>query len=69
MSAAACRLEDISDMMDTKTNERLNEVKRLLCVALKQQAESSASQHCVALSRSSQATATPNGDHFDAHAP
>jgi hypothetical protein len=69
MSVAACHLEDIFDMLDTKTNERLNEVKRLLRVALKQLAESLASRHRAALSRSSQATAPPNGDHFNAHTP
>ena len=36
MAAAACRLEDISDMPDPKTNERLNEAKRLLHVDLEQ---------------------------------
>ena len=44
MAAAACHLEDISDMPDPKTNEQLNEAKRLLCVTLEQQAKSSASQ-------------------------
>jgi hypothetical protein len=34
MVAAACCLEDISDTLDLKTNERLNKVKRLICVAL-----------------------------------
>jgi hypothetical protein len=34
MATAACRLEDISDTPDPKTNERLNEAKRLLRVAL-----------------------------------
>ena len=29
MAVAPCRLEDISDMLDLKTNERLNEAKRL----------------------------------------
>ena len=32
----ACRLEDISDTPDLKTNERLHEAKRLLYVALEQ---------------------------------
>ena len=36
MVATAYRLEDISNMPDPKTNERLNEVKRPLCVALEQ---------------------------------
>ena len=36
MGAAAYRLEDISDMPDIKTNERLNKAKRLLHVALEQ---------------------------------
>jgi hypothetical protein len=36
MAAAACRLEDISDTPDPKTNERLNEVKWILHVALEQ---------------------------------
>jgi hypothetical protein len=44
-------LEDISDTPDSKTNEQLNEAKRLLCVALDQQAESSTSQRHVVLSR------------------
>jgi hypothetical protein len=43
MAAAACHLEDISDMPDPKTNKRLNEAKWLLRVALEQQAKSSAS--------------------------
>jgi hypothetical protein len=43
MAAAACRLEEISDTPEPKTNERLNKVKWLLRVALKQQAKSSAS--------------------------
>ena len=53
MAATACHLEDISDTPDPKTNERLNEVKRLLRVALEQQAKSLASQHRATLSRSS----------------
>ena len=36
MAAIACRLEDISNMLDPKTNERLNEAKRFLRVALEQ---------------------------------
>jgi hypothetical protein len=36
MVATACRLEDISDTPDPKTNEWLNEAKRLLRVALEQ---------------------------------
>jgi hypothetical protein len=43
MAAAACRLKDISDMPDLKTNERLHEARWLVCIALEQQAESSAS--------------------------
>ena len=50
MAAAACRLEDISDMPDPKTNEWLTEAKRLLCVALEQQAKSLATQHHAMLS-------------------
>jgi hypothetical protein len=50
MVVAACHLEDISNMSDPKTNEWLNEAKRLLRVALKQQAESLASQCGVVLS-------------------
>jgi hypothetical protein len=36
MATAACRLEDISDTPNLKTNERLNEVKRLLRITLEQ---------------------------------
>jgi hypothetical protein len=36
MAAATCCLEDISDTPDMKTNERLNEVNRLLRIVLKQ---------------------------------
>jgi hypothetical protein len=43
MAAAACRLEDISNTLDPKINERLNEAKQLLRVALEQQTESLAS--------------------------
>ena len=50
MAAAACHLEDISNMSDPKTNEQLNEGKRLLRVSLEQQAKSSATQHCAAFS-------------------
>ena len=35
MAATTCRLEDISDTLDPKTNEWLNEAKRLLHVTLK----------------------------------
>jgi hypothetical protein len=42
-AAAACRLEDTSDTLDPKTNKRLHKARRLLRVALEQQAESSAS--------------------------
>jgi hypothetical protein len=34
MAAAACRLEDISNTPDPKTNKRLHKMKRLLHVAL-----------------------------------
>jgi hypothetical protein len=44
MVATACCLEDISNMPDPKFNKRLNEAKRLLCIAVEQQAKSSASQ-------------------------
>jgi hypothetical protein len=44
MAAITCRLEDISDTSDLKTNERLNKVKRLLRVTLEQQSESLASR-------------------------
>ena len=50
MVAAACRLEDISNTLDIKTNERLNEAKRLFCVALEQHDESSASRRLAVLS-------------------
>ena len=53
MAAAAYHLEDISDTPDPKTNEWLNEAKRLLHVALEQQAESSTSQRCAMLSQPS----------------
>jgi hypothetical protein len=36
MVVIACHLEDIFDMPDPKTNERLNKAKQLLHVALKQ---------------------------------
>jgi hypothetical protein len=36
MAATACHLEDIFDTLDPKTNEQLNEAKRLLHIALKQ---------------------------------
>jgi hypothetical protein len=36
MAAVACRLEDISNTLDPKTNEQLNEEKRLLHVTLEQ---------------------------------
>ena len=35
MATTACLLEDICDTPDPKTNKRLHEVKRLLCVGLK----------------------------------
>jgi hypothetical protein len=43
MVAAACRLENISDAPNSKTNKRLHEARRLLHVTLEQQAKSSAS--------------------------
>ena len=36
MAAASCRLGDIPNTPDPKTNERLNEVKQLLYVTLEQ---------------------------------
>jgi hypothetical protein len=36
MAAATCHLEDISNTSDPKTNERLNEAKRILHVTLEQ---------------------------------
>jgi hypothetical protein len=69
MAATTCHLEDIYDMLDLKTNERLNEVKRLLRIALEQQAESSASRHRITFSRPSQTMATTNRVHSDVHAP
>ena len=61
MVATACRLEDISDTLDLKTNEWLNKAKQLFHGTLKQQAKSSASWHRTVLSRPSQMMATPNG--------
>jgi hypothetical protein len=69
MAPVTCRLEDISDTSDPKTNEQLNEANRLLHVTLEQQAESSASQRRATFSRPSQMTATANGGHSDVHAP
>jgi hypothetical protein len=43
MAAAACPLEDISNMLDPKTNKHLHEAKRLLYVSLKQQVKCSTS--------------------------
>jgi hypothetical protein len=43
MAATTCPLEDISDMLDPKTNKHLHEVKRLLYVSLEQQVECSTS--------------------------
>ena len=51
MAATACRLEDISDTPDPKTNEQLNEAKRLLYVSLELQAKSLASRHHAMLSQ------------------
>jgi hypothetical protein len=34
MAATACLLEEIYDTSDPKSNERLNEAKWLLCIAL-----------------------------------
>jgi hypothetical protein len=42
MAAAACRLEDISNTSDLKTNEKPHEARRLFRVTLEQQVESSA---------------------------
>jgi hypothetical protein len=36
MTATTCRLEDIPDISDPNTNERLHEARRLLRVALEQ---------------------------------
>jgi hypothetical protein len=69
MAAAVCWLEDISDTPDSKTNERLHEARRLLHIALEQQAESFASWHRAGLSKPSQPMTTTNGDRSDAHAP
>jgi hypothetical protein len=69
MAAAACRLEDISDTPDPKTNERLHEAKQLLHIALEQQAESSVPWHRVATSRLFQPMPTVNRDYSDTHAP
>jgi hypothetical protein len=60
MVVAACRLEDISDTSDPKTNEWLNEAKRLLRITLKKQAESLASRCRGVLSLLSQTTAIAN---------
>jgi hypothetical protein len=43
MAATSCRLEDIFDTPEPKTNERLNEAKRLLHVIVEQQVETSTS--------------------------
>jgi hypothetical protein len=69
MAAVACRLEDVSNMPDPMTNERLHKARRLLCITLKQQAESLASQRRAAPSRPSKTMATINGDHSDLCAP
>jgi len=69
MAAAACHLENISDMPDPKTNKRLNEVKWLPRIALEQQAKSSASRCHAVLSWSSQTMATTNGGCSDVHTP
>jgi hypothetical protein len=53
MAVIAWRLENISVTLELKTNERLNEVKLLLRITLKQQAESSASRRRAGLSWSS----------------
>jgi hypothetical protein len=60
LAATACRLEDISNMPDLKTNGWQNKVKQLVRVTLEQQAESSASQHHATLSLPSQTTAIAN---------
>jgi hypothetical protein len=69
MVAAACCLEDISKTLDLKTNERLNKVKRLICVALEQQAKSLASRCRTALSRLSQMMATADRGCSNTHTP
>jgi hypothetical protein len=73
MVVAACRIEDISDTPNPKTNEWLNEAKRLLRVTLEQQAESLASRFHAVLSLLSQTTVTANveggGGCSDAHTP
>jgi hypothetical protein len=43
MAATACCLKDISDTLDPRTNNRLHKAKKILRVAIEQQAESSAS--------------------------
>lgn len=53
MAAAAYRLEDISDTLDLKTNERIHEAKWFLRIALEQQVKSSVSQCHAAASRPS----------------
>lgn len=69
MAAAACRLEDISDTLDPRTNERLHEVKQLLCIALEKQTKSLASRRHATPSKSSWPMAAINGDHSDARTP
>jgi len=61
MAVAACCLEDISNTPYLKTNKWLNKAKRLLHIALEQQAESLASRRRVAPSHPSRVMATANG--------
>jgi hypothetical protein len=68
MAVVACRLEDISDMPNSKTNERLHEAKWLLHVALEQQTEHSASWRRAPFSKPPQLTTTANGDRSDTNA-
>ena len=68
MAAATCRLEDVSNTPNLKTNKRLHEVKQLIHVALEQSAKSSASQHCVVFCRLSQPTTTTNRKRSNTHA-
>jgi hypothetical protein len=53
MVAATYRLEDIFEMSDTKTNERLHKVRWLLRFTLEQQAKNSTSLCRAMLSRTS----------------
>jgi len=59
MAAAAYHLENISDTLDPKADEWLNKVKRLLRIALEQQAKSLVSL-CRGAPCPSQATSATN---------